>query len=205
MDIIKRLPSQLAQYVFSFDDTYSNLYRVVIIQLMYYNLFNSNKISTLNKYQPTKHTLNKKGKITNSIKKFIQDTNDQFDINEINVFRKELPNLYTVLKRLPPGTGEKLFNPSQFVMFCDYRDYLSYKKYSCVNHDFEFCGSNKNYLYNRLMILALILNGHPYKLIEARYSNLSINAHFTKFRQHMYQVYDQCSHDNKCKCRRSKL
>ena len=32
MDIIKRLPSQLSQYVFSYDDTYSNLYRVVIEQ-----------------------------------------------------------------------------------------------------------------------------------------------------------------------------
>ena len=32
MDIIKRLPSQLSQYVFLFDDTYSNLNRVVMIQ-----------------------------------------------------------------------------------------------------------------------------------------------------------------------------
>ena len=148
--------------------------------------------------------LNEKGNITNSIKKFIRDTIDQFDINKVNVFRKELPNLYTVLKRVPHGTGEKSFNPSHR-MFCDYRDYLSYNKYSCVNHFSEFRGSNHKYLYHRLMILALILNGHPYKFIEARYSNLSINAHFTKFRQHMYRVYDQCSHDNKCKCRRSKL
>ena len=78
--------------------------------------------------------------ITNSIKEFIRDTNDEFDINEINILRKELPKLYmcTVLKRVPHGTGQKLFNPSHFVMFCDYRDYWSYKKYSCVNHDSEF-------------------------------------------------------------------
>ena len=89
--------------------------------------------------------LNEKGNITNSIKKFIRDTIDQFDINKVNVFRKELPNLYTVLKRVPHGTGEKSFNPSHR-MFCDYRDYLSYNKYSCVNHFSEFCGSNHKYL-----------------------------------------------------------
>ena len=115
MNIIKRLPSQIAQHIFSYDDTYSKLYRTVIIQLMYYNLFNFNTISNLNKWRPTQFSLNKKGKITNGIKQFIEDTNKHFDINQINVFRKELPNLYTILKTVP--RGEKLFNPSYFVMF----------------------------------------------------------------------------------------
>ena len=92
MNIIKRLPSQLAQHIFSYDDTYSSLYRTVIIQLMYYNIFNLNTISNLNKWRPTQFSLNKKGKITNGIKQFIEDTNKHFDINQVNVFRKELPN-----------------------------------------------------------------------------------------------------------------
>ena len=64
MDIIKCLPSQLAQRVFSFDDMYRNAYRVVIAQMMYYHLFNDNTISNLNKYKRTKYSLNKKQKIT---------------------------------------------------------------------------------------------------------------------------------------------
>ena len=75
MDIIKRLPSQLAQYIFSYDDTYSKVYRIVIIQLMYYNLFNVNTISNLNKWRPKQYSLNNKGKISNGIKQFIKDTN----------------------------------------------------------------------------------------------------------------------------------
>jgi hypothetical protein len=106
-------------------------------------------------------SLNKKGKVTNGIKQFIEDTNKHFDINQINVFRKELPNLYTVQNTVPRGTGEKLFNPSYFVMYSDYRDTLSFKKYECVNHYFEFCTSEHG--YDWLMVLALILNGYPYK------------------------------------------
>ena len=83
---------------------------------------------------------------------FIQDTNDYFDINETYIFRKELPNLYTVLKQVLRGTGEKLFNPSTFAMFCDYHSYLSYKKYSSLNHYSDFRSSNNKYLYHRLMI-----------------------------------------------------
>lgn len=195
MNIIKRLPSQLAQHIYSFDDTFSKLYRIVIIQLMYYNLFNFNTISNLNKWRPTQYSLNKKGKITNGIKQFIEDTNKHFDINQINVFRKELPNLYTILKTVPRGTGEKLFNPSYFVMFSDFRDYLSFKKYTCVNHYFEFRTSEHG--YDWLMVLALILNGYPYEFEVRRVPILTINAHFTKFRTNMYRDY---LHDKKCNC-----
>ena len=122
MNIIKRLPSRLAQHVFSYDDTYPTLYRTVIVQLMYYNLFNLNTLSNLNKWRPTKYSLNKKGKITKGIKRFIKNTNEEFDINRIDVFREELPMLYTVLNKVPRGTGEKLFNHSHFIMYSDYRD-----------------------------------------------------------------------------------
>jgi len=195
MNIIKRLPLQLAQHVYSFDDTFSKLYRVVIIQLMYYNMFNLNTISNLNRLRPTQYSLNKKGKITNGIKQFIKDTNTKFDINEINIFRKELPNLYTVLEKIPRGTGEKLFNPSCFVMFSDYRDFLSFKKYACVNHYSEFRRSEDG--YHMLMLLALILNGYPYKFEVRRWPVLHINAHFTEFYKNMYRDY---LHDKKCNC-----
>ena len=193
MNIIKRLPSQLAQHVFSYDDTYSNLYRTVIIQLMYYNMFNLNTISNLNKWKPTKYSLNKKGKVTNAIKQFIKDTNKKFDINQINVFKKELPNLYTVLNKVP--RGEKLFKPSYFVMFSDYRDYLSFKKYACVNHFSEFRRNEDG--YHMLMLLALILNGYPYKFEVRGWPILKINAHFTEFYNNMYR---DSLHNKKCNC-----
>jgi len=193
MNIIKRLPSQLAQHIFSYDDTYSSLYRTVIIQLMYYNLFNYNTISNLNRLRPTKYSLNKKGKVTNGIKQFIKDTNKHFDINQINVFIKELPNLYTILKTVP--RGEKLFKPSYFVMYSDFRDYLSFKKYACVNHYFEF--RNSEHGYDWLMVLALILNGYPYEFEVRRVPILNMNAHFTQFRNNMYRHY---LHDKKCNC-----
>ena len=90
MNIIKCLPSQLTQHIFSYADTYSKLYRTVIIQLMYYNMFNLNTISNLNKWRPTQFSLNKKGKVTNGIKQFIKDTNKHFDINQIQNYYKLL-------------------------------------------------------------------------------------------------------------------
>ena len=86
MDIIKLLPSGLAQRVFSFDDTYHNVYRVVIAQLMYYQLFTWNTILNLNKYKTTQYSLNKKRKITCAIKDFISKTNKEFAMNIINMF-----------------------------------------------------------------------------------------------------------------------
>ena len=75
MDIVKRLLSYLAQYVFSFDDTFSNIHCIVITQLIYLNLIHANK----------KH----------GIRKSLQQTNTHFDIHRINVFRKELPDLFS--------------------------------------------------------------------------------------------------------------
>ena len=104
MNIIKCLPLKLAKHVFSYDITYSMLYCNIIMQLMYFNLFNLNTISNLNIWRPTQYS----SKITNGIKQFIEDTNKNFDMNQINFFRKKLPNLFTVLNKVPSGTGEKL-------------------------------------------------------------------------------------------------
>ena len=174
MNIVKRLPSYLAQYVFSFDDTFSNIHRIVITQLIYFNLFHSNK----------KH----------GIRKGLQQTNTHFDIHRINVFRKELPDLFTT-----SADADKVYNPSSFVMFAQYRDYLSFKKYNCVNHASEF-RSNDKYYYDRLMVFALILNGHPYTFRYDREPVLFINAHFTTYRKHMYRDY---LHKKKCSCYQS--
>ena len=84
MEIIKRLPSGLAQHVYSFDDTYRNAYRVVIIQFMYYQFFTLHTISHLNRYKTTH--LYKRRKITCNIKEFISFTNKEFDMNKINTF-----------------------------------------------------------------------------------------------------------------------
>ena len=66
MSLFKRLPSHIAQRVY---------------------LFNDNTISNLNRYKPNKYSLNKKRKITCGIKTFIKQTNKEFDIDKINVFR----------------------------------------------------------------------------------------------------------------------
>ena len=92
MDIIKRSPSHLAQLVFLFDDTYHKLYRVVIIQLMYYQLFTLNTISNLNRYKTAQYSLNKRQKITCAINdhEFVQKTNKEFDMNKINMFWNDI-------------------------------------------------------------------------------------------------------------------
>ena len=120
MDIIKRLPSGLAQRVFSFDDTYHKLYRVVIAQLMYYQLFTFNTIFNLNKYKTAQYTLNKRRKITCAIKEFIQKTNKEFDMDKINMFRNDmfLREMYK-----PNNSGYKwIFGDS-----IPYSDFLSFK------------------------------------------------------------------------------
>ena len=122
MNIVKRLPSHLALLVFSFDDTLSKLYQIVMTQLLFYSLFNLNAISNLNHWRPSQYSLNKK-KITHGIKQFIEDTNEDFDINMIEMLRKEVPKLYKTLKKAP--RGDTLFQPSRSIIFCDFCDYLS--------------------------------------------------------------------------------
>jgi hypothetical protein len=156
MNIVKRLPSHLAQYVFSYDDTSSKVYRIVMMQLLFSSLFNLNAISNINHWRPSQYSLNKK-KITHGIKQFIKDTNDEFDINMIETLRKEVPKLYKSLKKAP--RGDTLFQPSRSIIFCDFCDYLSLQKYSCVNHYYEFLSPNSS--CNKFMARALILNGYP--------------------------------------------
>ena len=102
---------------------------------------------------------------------------------------------YLICIQFEAPSGENLFNPSYFIMFSDYRDYLSFKKYACVNHDYEFRTSE--HCYDRLMVLALILNGYPYTFEVRRWPVLNINAHFTSFRKDMYR---DCLHDKRCNC-----
>ena len=193
MNIVKRLPSHLALLVFSFDDTLSKLYQIVMTQLLFYSLFNLNAISNLNHWRPSQYSLNKK-KITHGIKQFIKDTNDEFDINMIETLRKELPKLYKTLKKAP--RGDKLFKCSKSIMHCNFRDYLSFQKYSCVNHYHEFLCSNGE--CNNFVSLALILNGYPYKFNVRRWPKLEINAHYTDFYNNMYCDY---LHKKKCNCK----
>ena len=193
MNIVKRLPSHLAQYVFAYDDTCSKLYRIVMMQLLFYSLFNLNAISNINHWRPSQYSLNKK-KITHGIKQFIKDTNDEFDINMIENLRKEVPKLYKSLKKAP--RGDTLFQPSRSIIFCNFRDYLSFQKYSCVNHYHEFV--YYNCACNDFMSLALILNGYPYKFNVKRWPKLEINAHYTEFYYDMYRDY---LHKKKCNCK----
>ena len=68
MVIVKRLPSRLAQYVYSYDDTFLKVYNYVIMELIHYNIYNINNIYHLNKLS-TKYTLNKKGNTNTSYKR----------------------------------------------------------------------------------------------------------------------------------------
>ena len=187
MDIIKRLPSNVAQYVFSFDDTYVKIYRIVVIQLNYYNWFNLNHISILN---AKNFTLNKKRKITNDIKTYIKRTNEQFDMDQINRFRRELPTLN--MYRVPRHT--KFSCHTVVVNHLDYCNVLSFQKYKCRSHHAEF-GSSK-YWYTHFIALALILNGYRYRVnYNSRNPELSINVKFTQL------FYDT----HRCQCTRKQI
>ena len=190
MDIIKRLPSNIAQYVFSFDDTYVNMYRIVVIQLMYYNWFNHEHISILNVYRSKFYTLNKKRKITNGIKTYIKRTNEQFDMDQINRFRQELPTLN--MYRVPRHTK---FSCYRFVCnIFEYGKFLSFQKYKCRSHHAEF-GSSK-YWYTNFMLLALILNGYRYRVnYNSENPEISINLKFTQ------SFYDT----HRCQCTRKQI
>ena len=191
MNIVKRLPSSLAQRVFSYDDTYVNFYRIVMTQVLFYSLFNLNTISNINHWRPSHYSMNKKGKITCAIRQFVKDTNDDFDMDLIDTLRRHVNNLYTVRKKAP--YGEKLFQSSRMFNICDFRDYLSFEKYSCVNHYNEFVYSSS---CNCFVAFALILNGYPYKFNVRRWPTLEINAHYTEFYYDMYR----CFHEKKCNC-----
>ena len=190
MDIIKRLPSNIAQYVFSFDDTYVNMYRIVVIQLMYYNWFNHEHISILNVYRSKFYTLNKKRKITNGIKTYIKRTNEQFDMDQINRFRRELPTLN--MHRVPRHTRFSCY--LIVVNIFEYCKFLSFQKYKCRSHHAEF-GSSK-YWYTNFIALALILNGYRYRVnYNSRNPELSINVKFTQL------FYDT----HRCQCTRKHI
>ena len=148
MSFIKCLPSHVAQHMFSFDNVYMKIYHAIIIQLIHYHLLNSNSISNLNKYKLTQYSLNKKWKITYGIKTFITQTNNEFDMNKITLFTKELPNVYTVSH----GERKRMFRGYYiFLFYNDYCEYLSFKKYSCCNHFAEFGPSKCG--YDHLMAL----------------------------------------------------
>ena len=184
MDIIKRLPSHLAQRVFSFDDTYHKLYRVVIAQLMYYQLFTWNTIFNLNKYKTAQYTLNKRRKITCAIKEFIQKTNKEFDINMINMFRNDM-FLHEMYK--PNNCGYKWILGDSI----PYSDFLSFKKYHCVAHFREF--SLGKSFYDNLITLALILNGFRYKHKVTRDTKyICLYGRRTKNLQEMYDLGFKC-------------
>ena len=102
----------------------------------------------------------------------------------ITTFRKELPKIY----RIANGGGKRSFCDYDVVFdFHDNREYLSFKKYGCRNHIGEF-GPSKCH-YNRLMALALILNGYAYKVrITREGTNLSINAEYTKLYFDMHKT-----------------
>ena len=182
MDIIKQLPSGLAQHVYSFDDTYRNAYRVVIIQFMYYQFFTLHTISHLNKYKTTH--LYKRRKITCNIKEFISFTNNEFDMNKINMFRNDmfLREMYE-----PTNRGYKWILPD----INQYREFLSFKKYNCRAHHKEFgpvdtCGDN-------FITLALILNGFRYKHKVTRdMTDIYVYGRKTKFLHDMYDLGFKC-------------
>ena len=135
-------------------------------------------------------TFNKKRKITNGIKTYRKRTNEQFDMDQINRFRQELPTLN--MYRVPRHTR---FSCYRYVCnIFEYGKFLSFQKYKCRSHHAEF-GSSK-YWYTHFMLLALILNGYRYRVnYNSENPEISINLKFTQ------SFYDT----HRCQCTRKQI
>ena len=91
MNIIKRLPSNLAQYVFSFDDTYSIEYSKVLTQLMYFNYIYPYIIHLIDGSVSINTLFDNKGRNTNAIKRHIHQLNN-VDISYCALVNKQRKN-----------------------------------------------------------------------------------------------------------------
>lgn len=197
--LIGSLPSYLQLHIYEYDDTYKEMYKDVIVELLHYSMFNNRAIHALNHFYPSKYSLNRYGKITTEIRKSLHPSSiheraTKIQPSKLRNLQKDVAMMYKPhINEHNPSSRTDNGRSKRFVSIddispSDYRDFLSYRKYGNVGHYNEFREETCN--IRDLIVLALILNGLPYRYNYGHCGlsphRIKINAHLTQFHRDMY-------------------